>query len=65
MNDQVLAMNQLLLYRDKVDSFRTPLAQAAILKTNLGKKEFRLYSFNGGLIREVVHLNFKALLSKF
>ncbi|KAK8499857.1 hypothetical protein V6N12_072560 [Hibiscus sabdariffa] len=34
MNDQILAMNQLLLYRDKVDSFGTPLAQAAILKTN-------------------------------
>ncbi|KAK9003425.1 hypothetical protein V6N11_060989 [Hibiscus sabdariffa] len=37
MNDQILAMNQLLLYRDKVDSFGTPLAQAAILKTNPGK----------------------------
>ncbi|KAG8473432.1 hypothetical protein CXB51_035628 [Gossypium anomalum] len=34
MNNQVLAMNQLLLYRDKMDSFGTPLAQAAILKTN-------------------------------
>ncbi|GMJ08549.1 hypothetical protein like AT5G33406 [Hibiscus trionum] len=30
-------MNQLLLYRDKVDSFGTPLAQAAILKTNLAE----------------------------
>ncbi|KAK8500762.1 hypothetical protein V6N12_031422 [Hibiscus sabdariffa] len=37
LNDQILAMNQLLLYRDKVDSFGTPLAQAAILKTNPGK----------------------------
>ncbi|KAK8584443.1 hypothetical protein V6N12_068687 [Hibiscus sabdariffa] len=37
MNDQILAMNQLLLCRDKVDSFGTPLAQAAILKTNPGK----------------------------
>ncbi|KAK5824519.1 hypothetical protein PVK06_019294 [Gossypium arboreum] len=34
MNNQVLAMNQLLLYRDKMDSFGTPLAQAAILRTN-------------------------------
>ncbi|GMI77014.1 hypothetical protein like AT5G33406 [Hibiscus trionum] len=34
MNDQILKMNQLLLYRDKIDSFGTPLAQAAILKTS-------------------------------
>ncbi|XP_039053508.1 uncharacterized protein LOC120195606 [Hibiscus syriacus] len=34
LNDQSLEMKQLLLYRDKTDSFGTPLAQAAILKTN-------------------------------
>ncbi|XVE99243.1 hypothetical protein REPUB_Repub03eG0181000 [Reevesia pubescens] len=34
LNNQIMGMNQLLLYRDKMDTFGTPLAQAAIPKTN-------------------------------
>ncbi|KAL4297754.1 hypothetical protein GQ457_12G017290 [Hibiscus cannabinus] len=49
MNDQILAMNHLLLYRDKVDSFETPLAQAENLKTNLDEET------QGGDIDDISH----------